>query len=117
RPARETPCAPLQPFLPRPLLMMIGAHTGGWPSSCPREPSYSLISLAPPGSCITRRSRSLQAHLLIGRRKVQHWVQTNRQVLDPRTHSMQSGRLVNRGVHDPPTHQPLALVDQRLAFP
>ena len=57
-----------------------------------------------------------ETHLLIGAGKVEQGVQAHSRLLHARAHAMQRCRLIDWRVHDPLMHQPLDLVQQRLAL-
>ena len=61
------------------------------------------------------RLRLAQAHLLIGRCKVELRIQAHGGFFHPWPYTMECGRLEDRGVQDPFMHQALHLVQQRLA--
>ena len=63
-----------------------------------------------------QRSRFAQAHLLIGRRKVELRIQAHGGFRHAWSHAMQRSGLEDWGVHDPLRHEPLYLVQQLLAF-
>src|SRR6266498_5822038 len=65
---------------------------------------------------LATRSLFLEAHVLVRRRKVEQRVQADRRLLDPRPDPVQGGGLEDRGVHDALVHQPLELIQHRLAL-
>src|SRR2546428_7432743 len=80
---------------------------------------YPTLGLAPSRtrSFVDARLRLLQTHLFIGRREIQQGVETHRGLLDSWTYAVQRRGLEDRSVHATLVHQPLDLVQHRLALP